>query len=167
MTKRKKKPGKAGRKGKYNPKTFPALAEDLARQGWTDESIAKRLGIVLSTFYDYQKKFPEFSDALERGKAPVDFEVENALLKRALGYDYEEIKIESTENESNIEDGDRTQSKDGTVKRVTKTIKKVAPDTNAAKFWLKNRRPAIWRDKHDIAHSGEIAIHIDDDDKGL
>ena len=168
MTKRKQKPGKVGRRSKYNPKTFPQTAEDLARQGYTDEAIAKKLGIHTATFYEYQKKFPEFSEALERGKAPVDFEVENALLKRALGYEYEETKIESLERDDELEkSGEVVAGKSGTVKRVTKIKKKVAPDTNAAKFWLKNRRPNTWRDKHDIKHSGDISINIDSDDANL
>jgi transposase len=154
-------------KCKYK-KDFPQRAEDMARQGYTDEAIARKLGIGIRTFYDYAKRYPQFSQALERGKAPVDFEVENALLKRALGYEYEEVKIESLERDDELEkSGEVVAGKSGTVKRVTKVIKKVAPDTNAAKFWLKNRRPNTWRDKHDIKHSGDISINIDSDDANL
>ena len=60
---------------------FPARAEDWARQGLRDEDIAKKLGISKDTFYEYKKMFPDFSDAIKRGKAPIDFEVENKLLK--------------------------------------------------------------------------------------
>lgn len=76
----------------------------------------------------------------KKGKEVVDIEVENALLKRALGYSYEEKKVEVSE--------------EGT--KVTKTIKEVVPDTTAQIFWLKNRRPDRWRDKQDIEHSGQI-----------
>jgi hypothetical protein len=27
------------------------------------------------------------------------------------------------------------------------------PDTTAAIFWLKNRRPDLWRDRHETVHS--------------
>ena len=109
------------------------MVEGWARQGLTDEQIAKNIGISKSTFYDWLKKFPDISNALKKGKAPVDFEVENALLKRALGFEYEET-------ETIIEEVD------GKQKKRIKKIKKVAlPETSAAIFWLKNRKPEQWR----------------------
>ena len=87
-------------------------------------------------------EYPEISEALKKGKEVVDIEVENALLKRALGYSYEEKKVEVSE--------------EGT--KVTKTIKEVVPDTTAQIFWLKNRRPEQWRDKQDIEHSGAVNV---------
>lgn len=104
------------------------LLEGWAREGLTDEQMAKNIGIATSTFYNWEKKSIEFLEALKRGKEVVDFEVENALLKRALGYEYEE---ETYENGV-----------------LTKKVKKqVAPDTTAQIFWLKNRKPDKWRDK--------------------
>lgn len=123
-------------KGKYREwleQDSLLIIEGWARQGLTDEQIAKNMGIRKSTFYDWLKKFPEISNALKKGKAPVDFEVENALLKRALGFEYEET-------ETIIEEVDGKQRK-----RIKK-IKKVAlPETSAAIFWLKNRKPEQWR----------------------
>lgn len=52
------------------------------------------MGISTSTLYGWKKKYSEFSEALKRGKEIIDREVENALLKRALGYEYEEITQE-------------------------------------------------------------------------
>lgn len=60
------------------------LLEGWARDGLTDEQIAKNIGIAVSTLYDWKSRFPEFSKALKKGKEVVDFEVENALLKSAL-----------------------------------------------------------------------------------
>lgn len=109
------------------------MIEGWARQGLTDEQIAKNMGIKKSTFYDWLKKYPDISDSLKRGKAPVDFEVENALLKRAIGFEYEET-------ETIIEEID------GKQKKRVKRIKKVAlPETSAIIFWLKNRKPEQWR----------------------
>lgn len=116
------------------------LLEGWARDGLTDEQIASNMGIVSSTLYTWKKDHEEISEALKKGKEVVDIEVENALLKRALGYSYEEKKVEVSE--------------EGT--KVTKTIKEVVPDTTAQIFWLKNRRPDRWRDKQDIEHSGQI-----------
>lgn len=60
------------------------LVEGWARDGLTDEQIAEKLGISKDTFYQYKKKYPDFSDSLKKGKEVVDYEVENALLQNAL-----------------------------------------------------------------------------------
>ena len=60
------------------------LVEGWARDGFTNEQIAEKLGINPDTLYQYQKKYPEFSETLKRGKEIVDYQVENALLKNAL-----------------------------------------------------------------------------------
>lgn len=118
------------------------LVEAWARDGLTDEQISANMGIATSTFYEWKKTYPEFSESLKKGKEIVDIQVENALLKRALGYKYTETTSEVGEN--------------GEM-RVTKQVtKEVVPDTTAQIFWLKNRKPTLWRDKQSIEHSGEI-----------
>ena len=107
--------------------------ESWARMGLTNEQIAKNIGVNADTFYTWLKKYPEISESIKKGKAPIDFEVENALFKRAIGYEYEEV-------ETIIEEIDGKQRK-----RIKK-IKKVAlPETSAMIFWLKNRKPEQWR----------------------
>lgn len=125
--------------------------EGWARDGLTDEQIAKNIGIVARTLYDWQKRFPQISQSLKRGKEVVDREVENALLKRALGYKYMEVKKETDEH--------------GTAK-TTQTVKEVIPDVTAQIFWLKNRKPKEWRDKQEHEHAGAIGIKIVDDING-
>ena len=130
---------KVGRKKKYD-ESFPQQALELAEKGLTDKEISKQLGISTAVFYDYKNKFPEFSDALKRGKQPVDNDVENALLKKALGYDYEEQVTE----ERISEDGTKHPA-------LVRTIKKHMPgDVTAQIFWLKNRMPKEWRDGKNI-----------------
>ena len=117
------------------------LLEGWARSGLTDEQIAKNIGIATSTFYEWKKKELEFSEALKKGKEVIDFEVENALLKRALGYEYEE---ETYENGI-----------------LTKKVKKqVAPDTTAQIFWLKNRKKEQWREKVEVVKTDEDLQNI-------
>lgn len=132
-------------KRKYD-KTFPTRAEGLARQGLINKQIAKHLGISEDTFYDYLKIFPEFSEALKKGKSPVDTEVENALLKRALGYEYEEVMVEYKPPKGGRKEDDKT-AKPVSIK---KTKKQVIPDVTAQIYWLKNRRPDKWRDRHEM-----------------
>lgn len=122
-------------KGKYREWLEPEgllKIEGWARDGLVEEQIAKNMGISVSTINEWKNRFPEIKEALKKGKEVVDREVENALLKRALGYEYEEI----TEK---YEMGELTETK------VTK--KQVVPDTTAQIFWLKNRKPREWRDK--------------------
>ena len=63
------------------------LLEGWARDGLTREKIAGNMGIGLSTFYKWQKKYPQIAQALRRGREVVDYQVEQALLDRALGGD--------------------------------------------------------------------------------
>lgn len=74
-------------KGKYKKwlkKENLLLLEGWARDGLTDEQIAKNIGITVSTFYEWKKKYSEISESLKKGKEVVDYEVENALLSSAL-----------------------------------------------------------------------------------
>ena len=74
-------------KGKYQKwllKENLILLEGWARDGLTDEQIAKNIGVTLSTFYEWKKKYSDFSESLKKGKEVVDYEVENALLSSAL-----------------------------------------------------------------------------------
>lgn len=139
---------KGGRKGKYHEWiTEEGLTklEGWARDGLTDEQIAHNIGINVATIYEWKKRFPEINNALKKGKEVVDIQVENALLKRALGYEYEETKV--------------IVETDG-KKRVERVKKHVLPDVTAQIFWLKNRRPDKWRDKHEIDYSDRIQQNI-------
>lgn len=124
-------------KGKYQRWLEPeglTLLEGWARDGLTDEQIAKNCGVAYSTLRDWCDKHPAISAAIKKGKEVVDFEVENALLKRALGYDFQETRVENSD-------------KDGT--KVVQTLKHIPGDPTAQIFWLKNRRPDKWRDRRD------------------
>lgn len=59
------------------------LLQGWARDGLKDEQIAHNIGIRRTTLYDWKNKYPDINDALKKGKEIVDYEVENALLKRA------------------------------------------------------------------------------------
>lgn len=135
---------KGGRRGKYlDWITDEGLIkiEGWARDGLTDDQIAQNIGIRRETLYDWKKKYPNFSNALKKGKEVVDRQVENALLKRALGYSYDEVTHERQYNK------EKDEIELVPVKVVTK---QVAPDTTAQIFWLKNRRPDKWRDRKEL-----------------
>lgn len=126
--------------------------EAWARNGLTDEQIAHNMGITKSTLYEWKKRFSAFSEALKKGKEVVDIQVENALLKRALGYTFTEVTKER------VTDYDpKTGEVIGSHMEITKEItKEVQPDVTAQIFWLKNRKPDVWRDRKDVGLSGEV-----------
>lgn len=141
-------------KGKYAEWIEPEglmLIEGWARDGLTDEQIAHNMGVRRETLYDWKKKYPNISNALKSGKEVVDRQVENALFKRAIGYEFEETTRELL---TNPETGERELME---TKVVTK---QQAPDTTAQIFWLKNRKPKEWRDKQDVEHSGSTQSTI-------
>ena len=130
--------------GKYQQWLEPeglTLLEGWARDGLTDEQIAGNIGINTSTLYDWKNKFPKISEALKKGKEVVDIQVENALLKRALGYEFQETRVERSD-------------KDGT--KIIQTLKHIPADTTAQIFWLKNRRPDKWRDKPEMPGDSDM-----------
>lgn len=115
-----------------------------AKDGLTDEQIAQNIGISRSTLNEWKKRFPDIKDTIKRGKEVVDRQVENALFKSAVGYEYTEITKELTDSGMKV------------TKRVTK---QVAPNPTSAIFWLKNRKPDEWRDKKETQVSGEMSVN--------
>lgn len=130
------------------------LLSGWAREGLTDEQISHNAGISRSTLKEWKKKYPTISAVLKKNKAIVDYEVENALLKRAKGYRYKEITKELVKNPiTSVYE-----------LKVTKEIEKeVPPDVGAAMAWLKNRKPQLWRDKPQIKSEDDDGVVIVDE----
>lgn len=147
-----KKASNRGSHGKYGAWIAPEgllKIQGWARDGLSDKQIAHNIGITQTTLYEWQKRFPELSEALKKGKEVVDREVENALLKRAMGYEYTEVTQEP------VTDKDTGATEMRVTKRVTKQI---VPDVTAQIFWLKNRKPEEFRDKRDVELSGSVDL---------
>lgn len=120
------------------------LLEGWARDGLTDEQIAHNMGIATSTFYDWKNKYSEISKSLKKNKEIVDIEVENALLKKALGYNVPVQKAFKVK-EVIYQDGKRLKETER-IEYAEEEIH-IPADTTAQIFWLKNRKPDKWRDK--------------------
>ena len=149
-----KKASNRGSHGKYGAWIAPEgllKIQGWARDGLSDKQIAHNIGITQTTLYEWQKRFPELSEALKKGKEVVDREVENALLKRAMGYEYTEVTQEP------VTDKDTGVTEMRVTKRVTKQI---VPDVTAQIFWLKNRKPEEFRDKRDVDLSGHVELPV-------
>jgi transposase-like protein len=143
-------------KGKYEYWLTPdglLLLEAWARDGLTDEQVAKNIGINRDTLYTWKKKYPDISDALKRGKEVIDVEVENALFKKATGFN-KTVKKAIKVKEVIYENGKRKSEKEH-IEYADEEVY-IPPDTTAQIFWLKNRKPDIWRDKQNVELSGEV-----------
>ena len=123
------------------------LLEAWARDGLFDEQIAKNMGVSEATLYNYKKKYPEFREALKKGKEVVDIQVENALFKKALGYNV--IVQKAFKLKDVIYENGKKVSENERIEYATEEIH-VPADTTAQIFWLKNRKKMAWRDKVEV-----------------
>lgn len=125
------------------------LLECWARDGYTFEDIANRIGITLNTLRWWRKKYPEIDKALKAGREIVDYKVENALLKSALGYRTKEVKVTTIMRYGKV------------VETQKETLEKEqAPNVHAAQCWLYNRLPNKWKNMNSRAN---ILDDVDED----
>lgn len=110
------------------------LLAAYARDGMTNQDIAEKIGVTKRTFTRWMEEYPEIREAVNTSKELVDYKVENALLKAALGYTAKESKVIMR----------LRQGKLTTVEQET-IIKEVAPDVRAITLWLNNRQTKKWR----------------------
>ena len=134
-----------GARGKNNTKwltnVFPRLSEirDWCMDGKTNEEMCVLLSISPDSWYTYMKEHNELNNIVTAGKSVIDNRVENAVLKTALGFEYEEIKTILEEDHNGKK---RT--------RIEKTKKYMPPNPTAQAFWLKNRKKDEWGDRKEI-----------------
>ena len=148
-----KHPG--GRPTRYNKIHHPIEIKLACKLGYTEEEAAKELGVCKATITNWKKKHPEFLAALKKGKSEPDDEVEKSLFIKAIGYEYSEMVDEMII----VKDKNGKEKQTGAIKRKIYK-KKMAPDTTAQIFWLKNRRREKWRDKQDLTINAPDEIVI-------
>lgn len=119
------------RPSKFRPE-FVQQAEKLSGFGLTDREIADFFGVDERTLNRWKHDHDGFCQALKVGKEQSDARVEQSLYRRALGYSHDAVKI--------------AINAQGEVTQVP-YVERYPPDTTAAIFWLKNRKPLEWRDK--------------------
>lgn len=125
-----------GRPTKYRSE-YAKQGKKLAQMGATDLVMADFFEVDVRTLYRWKAEHPAFCQALKVGKKVADDRVEESLWRRATGYVHDDVHITTFE-------GEVTQ---------TPILKHYPPDPTSMIFWLKNRRPAEWRDK--IEHTGD------------
>lgn len=126
-----------GRPTKFK-REFVEQAEKLCRLGATDQEVADFIGVDVRTLYRWKGEHEAFCQALRAGKEVADERVERSLFARANGYEHDEVDIR-------VVGGEVVQ---------TPIRKFYPPDTTAAIFWLKNRRPGEWREAKAVEVTG-------------
>lgn len=129
------------RPSKFKPE-FVEQAAKLCKLGATDIEVADFFEVNVATLNRWKNENQAFCESLKAGKAPADERVERSLFARATGYSFDAVKIFNHQ---------------GVIVEAPYR-EHVAPDTTACIFWLKNRKPAEWRDKQDVEHSGTVEI---------
>jgi hypothetical protein len=127
-----------GRPSRYREE-FAEQAMKLCRLGATDKEVADFFGVDVATVNRWKLKHPGFRESLKSGKDAADAEVADRLYKRACGYSHKDTKFATFE---------------GKITDREEYEKHYPPDTIACIFWLKNRRPDLWRDKVGLEHTG-------------
>lgn len=128
-----------GRPSDFKPE-FVEQAEKLSKLGATDMEIADFFEVDVRTIHRWKITHPEFCHSLNVGKEEADAKVERSLFQRATGFEHDSVKFFMPA---------------GAAKAVEVPFREyVVPDTTACIFWLKNRKPAEWRDKHELTGEG-------------
>lgn len=125
-------------------------AEKLAGLGHVMKEIASFWGVSVRSLERWSKKYPEFCRAIKDGRIRADVAVENSLYKRAMGYSYTEYHFKETVIMEGPKAGQRIRYAEKEV------VKMMAPDITAGIFFLKNRRPDMWRDMRDLGIFDEM-----------
>ena len=116
--------------------------------------IAVKMGITIQTLKAWRDRYPEIEEAISEGKEIVDYRVENALLKVALGYTTTDVKTIISPPDKN---GNRAI-------RVEKTEKEIPPNPTAIMCWLNNRKPDSWKRNRDMLQTkdedSKITVNI-------
>jgi len=117
---------------------YSEWAEKMSKLGATDKAMADFFGVPESTLNNWKKKFPDFKEAIKRGKEFADMDVADSLYQRAKGYSHDEELF--------------FQYKGKIISK--KTTKHYPPDTTAALRWLENRQPDYWKNKTHLEATG-------------
>ena len=136
---------KVGRPTSFKPEYVEQTVR-LCRLGATDKDLAHFFGVSERTVNAWKEAHPEFLHALKEGKEWADANVANRLYSRAMGWEHDAVKIVA-------------DAKTG-AEHIVPYTERYPPDTTAAIFWLKNRRPDLWRDKQEIANTHTLEVNV-------
>ena len=133
---------------KYNKKMARKIYM-LSTIGLTQAQMAVQLDMSIKTLQSWLSKRPECKDAYQKEKLIHDTSVQETMLKRALGYSYEEVSVHE-----GVDSIGRPYS------RTSKVIKHVLPDPTCMIFWLKNRHRGQWSDVQQHQIQSKVDVNI-------
>jgi len=137
--------GRRGQPPVYDAERFPYIAGVLCKErGFTNEELGRVFGVSRKTVDHWMLHHQDFKQAVRNGRFAFDTaHVEQALLKRALGYSYTERTTKSVYlREKDPVTGEKLKIP---AKEVTCVVKEIPPDVKACTFWLTNRQPDDWK----------------------
>ena len=137
------------RRASYEENIKPYLDKitEWAKEGCTKKQIYDNLHVSKNLFYKALSEHKELEDAFKRAQEIPNEKVENALFKRACGYQWTEVKVK------------QVLDRDGNIVELTETrTVDVAPDPTSIIFWLTNMMRDKWKKMPDAAEIAEQAV---------
>ena len=142
-----------------------------ARDGLTNEQIAKKIGVRRETISTWCSKYPNIANALKKGKEVIDYEIENSLISTMKKHTITTTQYKMVKKDAMVLKAERTKfmnmykldHPDATKEQIListaenvevyeqipmiKTVTEVDPNVSSMIFWLKNRKPDVYRDQ--------------------
>jgi hypothetical protein len=115
--------------------------------GADDAFLAQFFNVTETTINNWKTAHSEFFESIRAGKAVADMEVANRLYDSAMGVEIteqKEVKVKTGPHREEVQ--------------VVTLIKQMPPDYRSISLWLRNRQPEVWRDKHEVEHSGGVTV---------
>ena len=158
------KTGSLRKKNEYlfDRKLHPLLIESMIQNGLNYSQICEKLGVPVSVFVYWRRTHPEVKEAIRRGKLPMDDKVEQSLFRTATGYTYEEVTLEPKTLSIKEIEARKNLPDPPPIPLVKKKVvrKQVAPNVLAQIFYLKNKKPEIWKDRSNVSVGGKIEYEV-------
>ena len=138
-----KKKEETSKRGRYTRETIEEwttpekliLLTGWCMDGYTEEEIAKKMGISKTLLYNWKNKNVDIMNALKKGKEICDYEVEQNLYKATKDHIVEVTKKQIVKD------------KDGEKQFITVTEQVIPASTTAQLSWLNNRKREKWSNR--------------------
>jgi hypothetical protein len=129
---------------------FAGQAEGVCKLGASNANLAALFGCTVDTIEVWLRDRQDFREAVHRGRADYDSKIEQALARRAMGYERKAQKAYCNTGTGEV--------------FIAEYEEHYPAEVNAAIFWLKNRQPQRWRDRQEVTlHAGRIESLTDDE----
>lgn len=140
---------------KYSKKLVERICDLIREDSYTVDEICKIVGLSRSTFFEWKKNKPDFSDAIkaaeEELRSTLLAECERSLRKLINGYTVEEKKTVTVDSGKKNTDGIPIPK----IKEQTITKKHFQPNLGAIIHYQTNNDPDRWKNKQSMEVTGK------------